>query len=179
MQPPGSQSAPAPAVALPPAPAPHMLHPPQPCETPDPAAPAPPPPSSMHKCKCTCAFSVAPKRCTNNTPLLQPAAAVLGSLPLSRAALRASRSPPPASSSLHHGLKSSARALEIPPPTAVLPYCHCWKYMLHHVRRRLHHAPCVAARAHPASLARIRYQKVLPALLTPRPRKAVRQNAAL
>ena len=34
-------------------------------------------PSSMHKCKCTCAFSVAPKRCTNNTPPLRPAAAVL------------------------------------------------------------------------------------------------------
>ena len=44
--------------------------------------------------------------------------------------------------------------------------------MLHHVRRRLHHAPCVAARAHPASLARLRYPKVLAALLTPRPRKA-------
>ena len=50
--------------------------------------------------------------------------------------------------------------------------------MLHQVRRRLHHAPCVAAQAHPASLAQIRYQKVLAALLTPRPRKAVRQNAA-
>ena len=34
-------------------------------------------PSSMHKCKCMCAFSVAPKRCTNNTPPLRPAAAVL------------------------------------------------------------------------------------------------------
>ncbi len=33
-------------------------------------------PSSMHKCKCACAFSVAPKRCTNNTPPLRTAAAV-------------------------------------------------------------------------------------------------------
>ena len=45
----------------------------------------------------------------------------LCALPLSRAALRASRSPPPASSSLHHGPKSSAGASEIPPPTAALP----------------------------------------------------------
>ena len=57
---------------------------------------------------------------------------------------------PPASSSLHHGPKSSAGASEIPPPTAVLPLL---EIMLHHVRRRLHHATCVAARAHPASLA--------------------------
>ena len=45
----------------------------------------------------------------------------LCSLPLSRAALRAARSPPPASSSLHHGPKSSAGASEIPLPTAALP----------------------------------------------------------
>ena len=43
----------------------------------------------------------------------------------------------------------------------------------------LHHAPCVAARTHPAPLAQIRHQKVLAALLTARPRKTVRQNTAL
>ena len=48
--------------------------------------------------------------------------------------------------------------------------------MLHHVRSSLHHAACVAARTHPAPNARIRYQKVLAALLTARPRKPVRQN---
>ncbi len=51
--------------------------------------------------------------------------------------------------------------------------------MLHHVRNRLHRAPCVAARPHPAPLARIQHQKVAAALLTARPRKTVRQNTAL
>ena len=51
--------------------------------------------------------------------------------------------------------------------------------MLHHVRGRLHHAPCVAARTHPAPLALIRHQKVLATLLTAHPRKPVRQNTAL
>ncbi len=48
--------------------------------------------------------------------------------------------------------------------------------MLHHARSRLHHAPCVAARTHPAPLARVRHQKVLAALLTARACKPVRQN---
>ncbi len=37
--------------------------------------------------------------------------------------------------------------------------------MLHHVRHRLHHAPCVATRAHPAPLARISCRQFLTAFL--------------
>ena len=44
-----------------------------------------------------------------------------------------------------------------------LPHCHRRKHMLHQVRIRLHHSPCVAAHTHPAPLPRIRCQKVLAA----------------
>ena len=50
-----------------------------------------------------------------------------------------------------------------------LPHCHCRKHMLHHVRGRLHHSPCVAARTRPAPLARIHYQKVLAGLFNSAP----------
>jgi len=33
-----------------------------------------------------------------------------------------------------------------------LPHGHCRQLMLHHVRSRLHHTPCAAARTHPAPL---------------------------
>ena len=56
---------------------------------------------------------IAPRRCA----LLAPC---LCSLPLWRAALRSSRSPPPSSDSLNQRSKSSAGASEIPPPTAAL-----------------------------------------------------------
>ena len=91
------------AAGLPPEPAPHMLHPSQPCETPAPAAPAPPPrPACTHanargrSASRQSGAQTTPCRCGLPPPCLC-------SLPLSRAALRASRSPPPASSSLHQG----------------------------------------------------------------------------
>ena len=78
------------------------------------------PHARMHRCKCTCAFMVnqSGEQISPRFGLLSPC---LCSPPLSRAALRSARSPPPVSSSLHHGPKSSAGASQIPPPTAALP----------------------------------------------------------
>ena len=100
---------------------------------------------------------ITPHRCA----LLSPC---LCSLALWRAPLRSSRSPPPRSGSLHQRSKSSTATAG---------------HMLHHVRGRLHHAPCIAARTHPAPRTRIRNPKAQATHLTARPRKPVRQNAAL
>ena len=62
-----------------------------------------------------------------------------------------------------------------PAPAAALI---SWKHTLLHVRRSLHHAPCVAAQAQPTSLAQISHQKVLAAHFTPKPRKTVRQKGS-
>ena len=122
----------------------------------------------------TCAFSVAPKRCPNNIP----AAAACRRRACARSRCRAlhfaphdPRHPLQAVCGTVRKVAQALRKYHHP-----LPHCHCWKYVFHHVRRHLHHAPCVAARAHPASLARIRYRKVLAALLAARPRKAIPQN---
>jgi hypothetical protein len=53
------------------------------------------------------------------------------------------------------------------------------KHVVDHVRRHLHHAPCVAGRTHPAPLAGERNQEVVPALGAPRPGETVCQDSAL
>jgi hypothetical protein len=50
--------------------------------------------------------------------------------------------------------------------------------MVRQVRRCLHHTPCVARRAHAPAFARIGYEVVVPAVITPRPGKAVGEDAA-
>ena len=76
-------------------------------------------PSSMHKFKCKCAFSVALKRCTNSTPPLRAACAVLV-LAVARCtsliAIPATRFRQPAPT-----FKKNAGASVIPPPTATQP----------------------------------------------------------
>ena len=108
-------------TTLAPAPAPHKLHPPAPHEKPAPAAPAPPPHPActnanarVRSASRQSGAQIALRRCA----LLAPC---LCSLPLWRAALRSSRSPPPGSGSLHQRSKSSAGASVIPPPIAARP----------------------------------------------------------
>ena len=92
-------------------------------DRPAPAAPTPPPRPACTNANANARVRSASRQSGAQTspPRRGLPPPCLCSLPLSRAALRSSRSPPPASSSLHHGPKSSAGALEIPPPTAVLP----------------------------------------------------------
>ena len=94
-------------TTLAPAPAPHKLHPPAPHEKPVHAAPAPPPhpvcTNANARVRSTSRQSgaqIAPRR----RGMLSPC---LCSLPLWRAALRASRSPPPGADSLHLSRDSS------------------------------------------------------------------------
>ena len=113
-------------TTLAPAPAPRKLHPPAPHETPVPAAPAPPPHPA----------------CTNANALVRSASrqggAQIGSrrrgmlspclcsLPLWRAALRASRSPPPGSDSpqqrrfTHYNDRQNSRNLQFCAPRGAL-----------------------------------------------------------
>ena len=149
---------------------------PVPCETLAPTAPAPPP-----RPACTNANARSVQRRAKAVHKQHPAAAACRRRACARSRCRglhfAHRDPRHPLQAVCITVEKVAQALR--KYHHPLANCHCWKYMLHQVRRRLHHAPCVAAQAHPASLARIRYQKVLAALPTPRPRKAVRQNAAL
>ena len=50
--------------------------------------------------------------------------------------------------------------------------------MIRQVRRRLHHAPCVARRAHATAFAGIGDEIVVTAIVTPGSGKAVRKDAA-
>ena len=52
------------------------------------------------------------------------------------------------------------------------------EYVIAKVRRRLHHAPGVARRANAAALAGIGDEVVVPTIVTPRPGKAVGEDAA-
>ena len=50
--------------------------------------------------------------------------------------------------------------------------------MIREVGRRLHHAPGIARWAHAAAFAGIGHEVVVPAVITPGPGKAVREDAA-
>ena len=139
--------------------------------------PAAPPPHLVRTDADAHAHSAPPRSGVQITPRRSALRApCLCSRPLWRPALPASRCLPHASGSPHRCSESSALNSETLPP---MPHCQCRKHMPRHVRGRLHHSPCVAARTHPAPLVRERYQKVLAALLTARPRKPVHQNATL
>ena len=92
-------------------------------DRPAPAAPTPPPRPACTNANANARVRSASRQSGAQTspPRCGLPPPCLCSLPLSRAALRSSRSPPPASRCLHHGPTRSAGALEIPPPTAVLP----------------------------------------------------------
>ena len=53
------------------------------------------------------------------------------------------------------------------------------KDVIRQVRRRLHHAPGIARGAHASAFAGIGDEVVVPAVVTPRPGKAVGEDAAL
>ena len=83
----------------------------------------------------------------------------------------------PAHMEVHMPVQAGAEPVDVD-----LGFCQCdcadVQGRLVHLRRCPHHAPGIARWAHAAAFAGIGHEVIVPAVITPRPGKAVREDAA-